>query len=73
MSTTINHAEPSIVDARFVGGTILVEQDAEYLGDGSSVVVLSLPGHTVALFPREARALAAALTTHANAASAARR
>jgi hypothetical protein len=66
-------SQPTVVDVRFAGGAVVVEQDAEYIGDGRTVVVLSLPGHTVALFPREARALAAALTAHANAASAAQR
>lgn len=65
--------EPTIVDTRFAGGAILVEQDAEYIGDGRTVVTLSLPGLAVPLFPHEARALAAALTEQANAASAARR
>ncbi len=55
----------TFVDARFAGGAVSVEQDAEYIGDGRSVVLLTLPGHTVALFPHEARALAAALTAHA--------
>lgn len=49
-----------VVDARFAGGLIMVESDAEYLGD-EAVVVLDLPGCSVALFPREARKLAAAL------------
>lgn len=59
--------EPTFVDARFAGGAIQVQQDADYLGDGRAVVTLALPGHTVALFPHEARALAAALTAHAEA------
>ncbi|WP_456286237.1 hypothetical protein M1D46_00470 [Microbacterium sp. JZ70] len=65
--------EPTFVDARFAGGVIQVEQDAEYIGDGRTVVTLAFPGHTVALFPHEARALAAALTAHADATSEARR
>jgi hypothetical protein len=60
-----NITQPVVVDARFAGGAIIVEPDAEYLGDGSSVVTLALPGLTVALFPHEARALAAALSSTA--------
>lgn len=60
-------SQPTIVDARFAGGAVVVERDTEYLGDGRAVVVLSLPGHTVALFPHEARALAAALAAHTEA------
>ena len=59
--------EPTFVDARFAGGAIQVEQDDEYVGDGSAVVRLALPGHAIALFPHEARALAAALTAQAEA------
>ena len=65
--------DPTVVDVRFAGGAVIVEQDAEYIGDGRTVVTLALPGHTVALFPHEARALARALAGHANAASEARR
>lgn len=64
------YAEPTVADARFAGGAIIVGQDAEYIGDGHTVVTLALPGHTVALFPHEARRLAAALTAHADVASA---
>lgn len=59
--------EPTFVDARFAGGAINVQQDADYIGEGRTVVTLALPGRTVALFPHEARALAAALTAHAEA------
>lgn len=68
----MNHTQPIAVDARFAGGAILVEQDAGYLGDGRSIITLALPGLVVPLFPHEARALAAALTSQANAASGAR-
>jgi len=68
----MHHTQPVVVDAGFAGGAILVEQDAEHLGDGRSVVTLALPGLAVPLFLHEARALAAALTAQANAASAAR-
>ncbi len=55
------------VDARFAGGTLFVQQDDEYIGDGQAVVVLDIPGHNdLALFPREARALADALRAEAN-------
>ncbi|WP_417554310.1 hypothetical protein [Microbacterium sp.] len=59
--------EPTFVDARFAGGAIQVQPDADYLPDGRTVVTLALPGHTVALYPHEARALADALTAHAEA------
>lgn len=49
------------VDARFAGGTILLEVDDEYTGDGRSMVRVELPGHTLHLFPHEARGLANAL------------
>lgn len=58
----------SAVDARFAGGTVFVEPDREYIGDGRAVVRLALPGHTVPLFPHEARALAQALNAAADAA-----
>ncbi|WP_347756807.1 hypothetical protein [Agrococcus sp. ProA11] len=57
------------MDARFAGGAISVERDTEYLDDGHPVVMLSLPGHTVALFPHEASALAATLAATATGAT----
>jgi hypothetical protein len=54
-----------VVDARFAGGPILVDQD-EYLDQ--NVVKFGIPGaNDVPLFPHEARALAEALSRHADA------
>ncbi len=53
----------SVIDARFAGGPILIEQDTLLECD---VVKLDLPGGVaVPLLPHEARALAAALTAAA--------
>lgn len=59
----------TFVDARFAGGAIVVESDDEYTGDGQAGVILALPGQSVWLFPREARALAHELQAYAAAAS----
>jgi len=48
------------VDARFAGGAIVVDVDPPFEGR-PALVEVNLPGLTVGLFPREARALAAAL------------
>lgn len=53
------------VDARFAGGTIVVDVDPPFEGR-PALVEVNLPGLTVGLFPHEARALAAALTTVAD-------
>ncbi|WP_341999376.1 hypothetical protein MRBLWH7_000791 [Microbacterium sp. LWH7-1.2] len=66
MNTTLNRDSPpdTTVDSRFAGGSILVEQH-EFLDQ--NVVKLAIPGgNGVPLFPHEARALAAALTRHAD-------
>ncbi|WP_156377073.1 hypothetical protein [Microbacterium sp. Root53] len=49
------------VDARFAGGTILVQVDEEYTGDHRVMVRVDMPGHTLHLFRHEARDLANAL------------
>lgn len=57
------------VDARFAGGPILVTGDAHTSYDPDvTLVQIDAPGWVTALFPHEARALAAALTAAANAA-----
>lgn len=66
-------ARASIVEARFAGGPIIVEADNEYTGDDSPGVRLEMPGHSVWLFAREARALGEALLREADTASSERR
>lgn len=51
----------SAVDARFAGGTILVQVDEEYTGDERVTVRIDMPGLTLHLFRHEARDLANAL------------
>lgn len=61
-------SEPTFVDARFAGGSIVVS-GSEFLDQ--PVVRLEIPGLSpVPLFPHEATALARALTTAAVAAAA---
>lgn len=48
-----------VIDARFAGGHIEVVLDDEYTGEVG--VLLEMPGHSVWLFPHEARALSGAL------------
>ncbi|PZU48444.1 MAG: hypothetical protein DI566_04210 [Microbacterium sp.] len=50
-----------IVDARFAGGSITVDDQSSVLDDGTRMVTIDAPGWDAALFPHEARALAAAL------------
>lgn len=64
MTNTLEH-EPTFVDARFAGGAVQVTSSMLPHDDTTAAVVLALPGHTVTLFPHEARALADALRAHA--------
>jgi len=50
------------VDARFAGGPILVDQGHATYDVATKLVTIDAPGWDTALFPHEARALAAALT-----------
>lgn len=51
-----------VVDARFAGGPLLVEEDRSPWDPSTELVVVSGPGFVVQLFPHEARALAEALS-----------
>lgn len=52
-----------IVDARFAGGAIRVDDDdtSAVTPDGTVLVTIDAPGWDTVLFPHEARAFAAAL------------
>ena len=56
-----------VVDARFAGGPLLVEEDRLPWDQTADVVVLSGPGFVVQLMAHEARELAAALSSVAGA------
>lgn len=49
------------VDARFAGGPILVDEGHATYDAATKLVTIDAPGWDTALFPHEARALAAAL------------
>ncbi|WP_315551277.1 hypothetical protein [Microbacterium aurum] len=53
----------TVVDARFAGGAIRVDDDdtSGVTPDGIVLVTIDAPGWDVAMFPHEARAFAAAL------------
>ena len=55
----------AVVDARFAGGPIVVDQGTFAGRDG---VTVRMPSETAGMWPREARALAAALLKAADAA-----
>ncbi|KQR23179.1 hypothetical protein [Microbacterium sp. Leaf151] len=50
------------VDARFAGGSILVDVDEHA---GAPVVIVQMPGDSAAMFPDEARRLAVTLIEQA--------
>lgn len=56
-----------VVDARFAGGPLLVEEDRSPYDPTTEVVMLSGPGFAVQLFRHEALELAAALSSVAGA------
>ncbi|QYF98107.1 hypothetical protein [Microbacterium sp. PAMC21962] len=51
----------SIVNARFAGGPITIDQGHATYDAATKLVTIDAPGWETALFPHEARALAAAL------------
>lgn len=54
------------VDARFAGGTLIVDQAVDVLDPARRLVTLDIPGcNQFGLFPDEARAVAAALVVAA--------
>lgn len=56
----------TVVDARFSGGHLTVDQGHATYDLTQKLVTVAAPGWDTALFPHEARALAAALTEAAD-------
>lgn len=61
----------SIIDARFAGGHLSIDTAPLTHAPSMTAVILGAPDVAIALFPHEARDLAAALMRHASAAEAA--
>ncbi|GEB94396.1 hypothetical protein [Microbacterium lacticum] len=51
----------TVVDARFAGGPILIDQGHATYDAATKLVTVMAPGFDIALFPHEARAFAQAL------------
>ena len=56
----------TVVDARFAGGSITVDDQSSVLDDGTRMVTIDAPGWDLVLFAHEARAFSAALDAAAD-------